>query len=183
MKLPEVSRATTGIAAAAVLILALSCSSGSDPSGGDSGGFPIVDQPLTGVIAGDAFTFVEGGAKAPDPGAGSDYSFRLYNKAHTDYFEMWEDGAYASPNISVEFKVPLAEGTYPLYNRYDGSEPFTATLCHRAGVTSFLFAAEGSIRIDSINTVSHTVSGAIAARGSADHDNWVNGIFTAEYQP
>jgi hypothetical protein len=185
MKSPSSRRASLGIALAAIAgVLAFSCSSGSGSPGGGSGSFPIVDQPLQGFIDGDSFTFVDGAAREPGSGGSPDYSFRLFSKHPSAYFEPWEwiEGAYAPMDyVYVAFDIPLAVGTYPLYIDWEGGDSRTATLGN-AAKSSFLAADEGTIRIDSIDTVNHVVTGAIAARGSVDHADWVNGTFEIEYQ-
>jgi hypothetical protein len=183
MKSPSCRRASVEIALAAIaFVLTISCSSGSGSPEGGSGSFPIVDDPLHGVIVGDTFSFVDGGAAKPGTGEGTDYSFMLYNEERGEYFDPWEWGGYTSSTLSVSFEIPLVVGTYPLYNNYDGSKPRTVTLLNRNNST-FLPADEGSIRIDTIDIGAHAVTGAIAARGSHNHDVWVNGDFTVQYEP
>ncbi|HOX31565.1 MAG TPA: hypothetical protein PLB91_04500 [Spirochaetales bacterium] len=158
------------------------------PSGGGGGGddtYEIIDQPLQGNFNGKVFDYNSGYAEADDETG--EYHFYLYNVEPADGFQPWEAGAYlGSEYLEVLFSVPQAVGTYDLYfDLYDWSseENQTVTLYDPIDDSLNILCDLGSIRIDSIDTVSGIIQGAIAARPSDDGSDWVNGTFAIEIEP
>jgi len=131
--------------------------------GGPGGGTPITEQPLTGKIGGQPFTFATGETDA-FLSMGDRYFVTLYGSA----FTACAVGGAPFSASSVIFEVPKAAGTYKL------GLTQTATL-YDGAVSYNHVATRGSIVIDAI--AGTTISGGASI--TFDANNAVNGKFTA----
>jgi len=139
--------------------------------------FDILDQTLQGQFDGKSFSLVSGYAE-DEYFSPTDCEVELFNVAPASGLSPWDIGAYPSGSgyLEVGFSVPQAVGTYKL-----SLGPQTATLYDPANDHLNIICDEGSIRIDSIS--GGYITGAIAARQSDDHDQYVNGNFSVPIKP
>jgi len=159
-----------------VAAVAIAFFPGCSKDSSDDTSFDIRDQTLQGQFDGKSFSLVSGYAEDSYP-SGTEYEIDLFNVAPKTS-NPWDGGAYPSGSVYLEvaFSVPQAVGTYKL-----SLGPQTATLYDPANDHLNIICDEGSIRIDSIS--GGYITGAMAARQSDDHDQYVNGTFSVPIKP